>query len=233
MHSRYLATVVTLGMCAAMATAAEAGTLECRSDGHRYNYCRANTDGSVRLLNQISNTKCREGQNWGYDARGIWVDQGCTAKFDYGYGGGRYDRGDWGDRGDLDINIDRGRDRGRNRGRDNTGAVVAGVAALAILAAISHSDKSRQRHSDDDSSVPGWAVGTFSGGDNQAGADMSLNIDRNGRIDGYYGHSRLSGQFDDERVWLGNREYRAEQAANGLRLTAEDDTGMVIFLYRD
>lgn len=220
MHARrYARAIAGLGIFTAMSATALAGTLECRSDGHRYNYCRTDTNGSVRLVDQISRTKCKQDRNWGYDGRGIWVDSGCSARFEYGYGGGHH--------------------HGRGGDHDDSSDVIAGVAAIAILAAISHSDHAHSHHADESDSadqgadVPRWAVGTFRGGDNQVGADVSISIDRYGRISGYYGHSRLDGQFDGDRLWLGNRRYHVDQAANGMRLTARDDRNMVIFLYRD
>ena len=61
-------------------------------------------DGRVRLVQQRSESPCREGYSWGSDGRGIWVDHGCRA--DFAVEGGR--GGDW-DR-------DRYRDRDWNRG---------------------------------------------------------------------------------------------------------------------
>jgi hypothetical protein len=74
------------------------GTISCSSDdGHRH-YCPADSRGRVRLVQQRSESPCREGYSWGSDDRGVWVDHGCRADFAVGGGwnGGR-DR-DW-DRG--------------------------------------------------------------------------------------------------------------------------------------
>ena len=45
-------------------------------------YCPANTQGGVTLNHSFSNAPCAQGSTWGYDNRGIWVDQGCNADFD-------------------------------------------------------------------------------------------------------------------------------------------------------
>ena len=45
------------------------------------NYCSANTNGGVRLTNQRSGSPCVQGQTWGFDRSGIWVDRGCRAEF--------------------------------------------------------------------------------------------------------------------------------------------------------
>lgn len=38
-------------------------------------------DGRPRLLREISRGQCVEGRSWGVDARGLWVDRGCSAVF--------------------------------------------------------------------------------------------------------------------------------------------------------
>lgn len=90
-------------------------TITCSSSNYRYRYCRADTDNRVRLERQISfATRCRLGDTWGYDARGVWVDRGCQAEFRVGHGGGG----------------------------GNTGAIVGGVAAAAVIAAVIAANKS-------------------------------------------------------------------------------------------
>ncbi len=54
----------------------------CSSDDGRRNYCDANTSGGVRMVRQISGSRCEEGQTWGFTERGIWVDRGCRAEFE-------------------------------------------------------------------------------------------------------------------------------------------------------
>ncbi len=53
----------------------------CESEGFEYKYCPSDTRGGVRLSRQLSETGCREGDNWGYDRRGIWVNNGCAGEF--------------------------------------------------------------------------------------------------------------------------------------------------------
>jgi hypothetical protein len=63
------------------------GTLvSCNSDGYRERFCRVDTRGGVRLVQQVSNSRgpCIEGRTWGYDRRGIWVSNGCRARFEVG-----------------------------------------------------------------------------------------------------------------------------------------------------
>src|SRR5690349_14287965 len=62
-------------------------TIYCASDdGHRH-YCDANTRGGVQMTRQRSGSACTQGRTWGWDNRGIWVDQGCRAEFVTGNGG--------------------------------------------------------------------------------------------------------------------------------------------------
>ncbi len=56
-------------------------TVTCSSNDGKRNYCSANTSRGVQLTNQRSGSPCIQGQTWGYDNRGIWVDRGCRADF--------------------------------------------------------------------------------------------------------------------------------------------------------
>jgi len=206
---------VVLLVLAGVTNARADGQIECTSQNYRYTYCRADTGNVVQLTHQQSKTRCEEGRNWGYDRRGIWVDDGCGAIFEYGFR----------------------RDNGRHK--DKTGEIVAGVAAVAILGAILSSDKSdrsdRDHRRDDDwgrGRVPGWAVGGFHGRDRRSGDDIALEIDGNGRVSGYQDRYRLDGQVDGDGVYLGNRHYTAQPTRDGFQLI-DDDGRPTIDLYRD
>ena len=68
----------------------QGGVITCSSDDGRKHYCDADTrSGGVQLTRQISGTSCVQGQTWGFDARGIWVDRGCRAEFQVNAGGRR------------------------------------------------------------------------------------------------------------------------------------------------
>ncbi|HET6219335.1 MAG TPA: DUF3011 domain-containing protein [Acidobacteriaceae bacterium] len=56
-------------------------TITCSSNNGKRNYCAANTSRGVQLTKQRSGSPCIQGQTWGYDGRGIWVDRGCRADF--------------------------------------------------------------------------------------------------------------------------------------------------------
>ena len=56
-------------------------TITCSSnDGNRH-YCNIDTSRGVQMSRQISGSACIQGQTWGYDRRGVWVDRGCRAEF--------------------------------------------------------------------------------------------------------------------------------------------------------
>ena len=55
--------------------------LRCESRDYQRRYCASN-GAQVRLARQVSHAACIEGRSWGYDGRGIWVDQGCAGDFE-------------------------------------------------------------------------------------------------------------------------------------------------------
>src|SRR5437899_374444 len=69
-------------------------SLTCSSDDGKRNYCNADTRGGVQMVRQRSGSPCTQGQTWGWDGRGIWVDRGCRADFIVGRGGNN--GGNWG-----------------------------------------------------------------------------------------------------------------------------------------
>ncbi|RZU42986.1 DUF3011 domain-containing protein [Edaphobacter modestus] len=70
-------------------------SIYCASDDGKRNYCSANTRGGVEMTKQRSGSACIQGQTWGWDNRGIWVDRGCRAEFITrgGNGGGNGNNG--------------------------------------------------------------------------------------------------------------------------------------------
>jgi hypothetical protein len=99
---------IHLGMIVAafavLAPRSAAQTFSCSSDDGKRHYCSDNGPGRARLVQQRSESPCREGYSWGSDSRGVWVDHGCRA--DFATEGGR----------GMDRDRDRDRDRGDNYG---------------------------------------------------------------------------------------------------------------------
>lgn len=86
--------VFTLGLALPSFGQRGGQTITCSSNDGRRNYCAADTSRGVRLSRQISGSACIQGQTWGWDNRGLWVDRGCRAEFIVGGGGGG--GGHWG-----------------------------------------------------------------------------------------------------------------------------------------
>jgi len=58
--------------------------VDCDSNGYGHSRCEAPQGVyvfRVVLTRQDSATPCVEGENWGVDPRGVWVDDGCAAEF--------------------------------------------------------------------------------------------------------------------------------------------------------
>jgi predicted porin len=53
----------------------------CVSTGDQHQHCLADTSAGVVMLRQSSETNCLLGRNWGYDAQGVWVSEGCGGEF--------------------------------------------------------------------------------------------------------------------------------------------------------
>jgi hypothetical protein len=58
-----------------------AGTIVCASNSGDRVFCEADTRYGITMVRQISGSPCRQGETWGWDRRGIWVDRGCRAEF--------------------------------------------------------------------------------------------------------------------------------------------------------
>jgi hypothetical protein len=58
-----------------------ASSVICSSNDKRYNECRTPFRGRARLVENISKTRCIEGQNWGSRQNAVWVNGGCRARF--------------------------------------------------------------------------------------------------------------------------------------------------------
>ena len=100
------------------ATSARAEDIvQCHSDHGRYRYCQAETSNRVSLRRQLSSTACRQGENWGFDRHGVWVDRGCRAEFTVR------------------------EDKHRNNNKDV--AIAAGAVAAIAIAAAAASKHSR------------------------------------------------------------------------------------------
>lgn len=55
--------------------------LTCESKERVRRECGTSIERGATLLHQLSGISCVEGENWGWDAHGVWVDDGCRAQF--------------------------------------------------------------------------------------------------------------------------------------------------------
>ena len=60
---------------------ARISSVSCVSANGQRSECAADTSSGVLLLHQTSETNCLLGRNWGYDAHGVWVTEGCGGEF--------------------------------------------------------------------------------------------------------------------------------------------------------
>lgn len=101
----FLATVILLASSSVCAraqsgiTAQSGRQVTCASDDGRRHLCSVNTRFGVRMVNQRSGSPCIQGQTWGFNGNGIWVDRGCRA--DFWLGGGYRAGGSGGGRGQM------------------------------------------------------------------------------------------------------------------------------------
>jgi hypothetical protein len=130
MQKIYRSLTITISTALFLATtpfsAVAEQTVYCSSESFRYNFCRANTHGGVRLQQQLSNSRCKYTRDWGYENEGIWVDNGCKANFVVG-----------------------SQHEHKHQKNDDvsTGAIIDGAIAIAPISALlgTHSDFDKEK----------------------------------------------------------------------------------------
>jgi Protein of unknown function (DUF3011) len=65
-------------------SAADDGLIRCESSARETVRCKADTRSGVTLQRQLSRAGCWYDETWGYDAKAIWVSNGCRADFALG-----------------------------------------------------------------------------------------------------------------------------------------------------
>ena len=55
--------------------------ISCTSAGSERQHCTADTSAGVVMLHPTGDVACLLGRNWGYDASGVWVTEGCAGEF--------------------------------------------------------------------------------------------------------------------------------------------------------
>ena len=200
--SRLICTRLPIGALVALLSLSAAPvyasyTISCNSNGYRYQYCSANTNGHVRLQYQTSQAPCIRGRSWGSDNGGVWVNNGCSAHFEVGGNAGG--------------------------GGGDAGAAVAAVAGLAILGAII----ANHERDDDNGGyipppypggsgpVPGWAIGTFNG--TLWGRSQTIQIGPDGGVNVWYrSGGGAAGWFSGNTLTVGNNAMNVQPAGGGI-----------------
>ncbi len=58
--------------------------LVCESQNNERNHCAAETQFGVAIFKRLGDSDCILGESWGFDEKGVWVDDGCHAQFALG-----------------------------------------------------------------------------------------------------------------------------------------------------
>ena len=73
-------------------------SIKCEANNRDRKYCGSYGPDQVQFDRQISGSPCIQGETWGVDRQGLWVERGCRATFLIrGYGGGQRPGGGWWD----------------------------------------------------------------------------------------------------------------------------------------
>lgn len=192
---------------------ADSREVVCESNHNNRSYCHTGRHGDVRLMKQIGWSACEEGQSWGTESEGIWVDNGCRAKF-------------WVD------------DEDHHKKKDHTGAIVAGVAGAALLGALLLGASSRSGSDDagntqQDSLSDNGLAGEYEGFDSHEHVDVSLKVHNDGKVTAISGTHRSEGRLSNGLVtFSGGHEYRIEKTKRGVRLFNTHDSRNVVDMFR-
>lgn len=192
-------------------------TVHCRSKHHEYKFCPVETHGYVYIQSEDGRKPCRQGQNWDFDRRGIWVDNNCGGTF-----------------------VVEARHHTKGHKDHNGEKAVAAVAALALVAAAaSASSDKHNRYNDENygraghsSYVPRWMVGQFSGYNLKYGTQVEMEIKDNGRMKAHVNGGTLTGYVNDQRAYLGDAEFYIEKAGDGFNTVQVGDSSNQVHYHR-
>lgn len=182
-----------------------ANVIRCESRNHRYQYCKVETGNRVLLARQISRADCVQGDSWGYDRHGVWVDRGCTGEFRVG----RSSR-------------DGDRDKGGNTGAV-VGAALVGAALIALLASQNDSQDEPQAPAPDAASDASWAVGTYSAYDERERLNLQLSIAADGTVSGLADGAAFGGSFKEPVLQTGRHRFKVERTDDGFVAVDDED----------
>lgn len=184
--------VAMLLSCAPIPAVAGEDSLRCESRNGRYRYCRVETDNRVTLTRQLSRQRCVLWSTWGYDKRGVWVDNGCRGEFRTG------------------------RDGGLSGGQ---AAAIGGIAAAVIIGAVIANKAGKDNDKDRSRDLPAWANGTYRGFDRGWNGDIELTVYSGSAVEGFVvgrESDRFTGRFEKDRLFLGPDEFKVKPDGDGF-----------------
>jgi hypothetical protein len=138
------AAILAIGVTATVPALAE--TIRCESKDGRERYCSTNTSRGVNLVTQLSSRGCYQGETWGYDRRGIWVNGGCRAIFETNYYNDRYNYNNNNYNNYNNYHSSNDYYSGNRNNKSNDGAAVAVALAAIIGAAAIASSSSKNKN---------------------------------------------------------------------------------------
>lgn len=192
-----LSAMIVVSLLCGSAAVAETH-ITCKSDNYHYQSCSLNGPGHVRLVKQISKVKCRQGRNWDYDRRSIWVDDGCSAKFAVSYNQHH------------DSNSD-------------VGKAIGAIAGAVIIGAIANEVDKHDKYKDDDyhggrhsSYVPSWMVGKFRGFNDKYNSEVTLKIKSDGVVKAKIDGTKVQWFVNNEELHVGPSVFDITRAKNGF-----------------
>jgi hypothetical protein len=201
----WILAVALVAMGIPVAVSADEYTVRCESGRWgKGKYCPADTDGRVRLVREYSRRRCVEWRTWGYDKRGVWVDDGCKAEFRVGKDGGGIGAGG--------------------------AAAIGAIAGAAVIAAIL--TNKNNDHKDETPGAEDWMVGRFRGFGPLHDRDFEITVDRRGKVMGESQGDALTGHIAKDRLHLGDSEFKLKKESWGFQATHADDSKDIIYFRR-
>jgi hypothetical protein len=185
--------VAMLIACVPLPARADEDVVRCESQNGRYRSCRVETDNRVTLTRQLSRQRCVLWSTWGYDRRGVWVDNGCRAEFR----------------------------AGRDGLSGGQAAAIGAIAGAVILGAVIANKAGKDNDTDKDRSrdLPAWANGTYRGYDRGWNGDIQLTVYSGSAVEGFIvgrDADRFTGRFEKDRLFLGPDEFKVKQDGDGF-----------------
>ena len=207
---------VAIALSAGLVGVVQEGTareVTCESQHSRHAYCPTGPHGAVRVMQSYGRPECIEGRSWGTDSNGIWVDQGCYAKFYVEEPGS--------------SSSDRHREK-----------AIAGAAlgALVVGALIAGSHSQRENAAPPVTSNPPVSpaqVGRFQGYNIKYRADITLDVESSGRVYYYASGQQAPGWIRDNRIVFDNgTSYFVENTGSGFVLRRDGEPDNVVAFHR-